>query len=167
MQSVNHVELASGRTRRLDAGSFNAMSLATVAPWLAAAIACREDLRLPSIELAGYVARAFAAPNICVVTICRASHDPCAQPVPVVTIAMANTEEAGLELWAKYLPTVPAERKAAELVRPAAPWGAADWHPESELHKPVVQEFAQALAWVWYAERALLAASSEVLTDEG
>lgn len=147
---IQHLTLATGRTRRIEAGEVPGETLARVRPWLAALVATGQALPVPRSDLADFVGLASVVDGALVVTISGAEIAGRGRP-PLVSLGVARRSRHGAELWPLMTgPVMPPASVRAQ--RPAEPWCAVALWPTLAYAPDAVHwlgDLERCIAWAW------------------
>ena len=151
---LNHVTLATGRTRRSPRAEVSGEAMARVAPWLAALIESGESAPLPVSSLADYLGHATVLDGALIVTI--SGRAPIAGPMagkppPLITMGVAKRSRHGAALWPLLTgPVMPPAKP--RLQRPAEPWVAVAVWPTIAFYPSATEwlgDLERCIAWAW------------------
>lgn len=154
--AVNHITLTTGHATMSSRADVSDAALATLRPWLAAAIRSGKPEPLPG-DLAHYRASVMLDGGALVATVYAAERAsvPRVQPMPLCVVGVAQDKQPSL--WG-LLNGLHGQRGAPE---PAAPWCAVALLPTlaSDMQAALwLGDYERCLAWAWITDAPQLRA---------
>lgn len=163
---INHLTLSTGHLARTSRADVHDDGLATVAPWLQAALDSGDAVPLPMPALCHHSAKCLVQDGALVVTVYGPAgpHKPgqrhAGATMPLITLGVAQRSRQGAALWQML---VQAFGNPLGVTRPAEPWIAVTLHPTLSRYPNAAMwlgDFERCVAWAWITRNPMLQVAS-------
>lgn len=154
---INHITLSTGHVTRSQRSDVGDDVLATVAPWVAAAVNSGQQHPLPGRP--DYAAAVFVQDGGLAVTVYAPQPD-IGPRLPLVTFGVAQRSRQGAGLWALLVANFGAHPSAR---KPGEPWCAVALHPALRADMGAAEwlgDFERCVAWAWITRNPSIEAAT-------